>query len=137
MLEAAGYDRVETELRCALQLDVTLVSGVASILASQEFEPGDVTVTLPTTAAPAGEQARTVATLRTTGACGRFGQHVVHANWRSPRGSWYVLAAGSRAVTGLTVTGDITGEADGPTLAVRARTAAGTRTIDLSAERSG
>ncbi|MEV5803199.1 hypothetical protein [Streptomyces collinus] len=110
--------------------------------------PGDVTVTLRRTAAPAGEQARPVARLRTTGACGRFGQHVVvHANWLSPKGSWYVLVAGSRAVTGLAVTGDVTADADGPTLAaraprgahtqVRARSAAGMRTIDLSAERSG
>ncbi|MGW1988462.1 hypothetical protein ACWCPJ_39545 [Streptomyces collinus] len=110
--------------------------------------PGDVTVSLRRTAAPAGEQARPVARLRTTGACGRFGQHVfVHTNWLSPKGSWYVLAAGSRAVTGLAITGDVTADADGPTLAVRAprgahprvraRSAAGTHTIDLSAARSG
>ncbi|MFF5029869.1 hypothetical protein ACFY2J_37435 [Streptomyces collinus] len=107
-----------------------------------------MTVSLRRTAAPAGEQARPVARLRTTGACGRFGQHVfVHTNWLSPKGSWYVLAAGSRAVTGLAVTGDVTADADGPTLAVRAprgahprvraRSAAGTHTIDLSAARSG
>nr|WP_176985386.1 MULTISPECIES: hypothetical protein [unclassified Streptomyces] len=106
--------------------------------------PGEVTVALRTGGAGAGGQARIVARARATGACGRFGQHVVvHTNWRSPKGAWYVLAAGSRAVKGLIVTGDVTAGADGATLAVRApararttvraRLAAGLRPVDLSA----
>ncbi|MES4893171.1 hypothetical protein [Streptomyces sp. NPDC096012] len=105
--------------------------------------PGDVTVTLRMAGAPAGEQARLVSRLRATGACGRFGQHiVVRTRWRSPKGSWFVLAAGSRAVTRLAVTGDVTATATGSTLAVRAgqrartsvraRLAAGMQPIDLS-----
>ncbi|UXY40434.1 hypothetical protein [Streptomyces albidocamelliae] len=83
--------------------------------------PGEVAVALRTAGAGTGEQARVVARARATGACGRFGQHVVvHANWRSPKGAWYVLAAGSRAVRGLIVTGDVTAGTDGATLAVRA-----------------
>ncbi|MGV9988230.1 hypothetical protein [Streptomyces olivaceus] len=51
-------------------------------------------------------------------ACSRFGQHVVaQAHWRSPRGDWYILAAGSRAVRGLDVTGDVTARTRGRTLA--------------------
>ncbi|MEU1282331.1 hypothetical protein [Streptomyces sp. NPDC005805] len=56
-----------------------------------------------------------------TAACSRFGQHVLAgATWRSPRGNWFVLAAGSRAVTGIRSTGDVTADADGRTLAARA-----------------
>ncbi|MFJ8034763.1 hypothetical protein [Streptomyces sp. NPDC096032] len=110
--------------------------------------PGEVAVALRTARAGTGEQARIVARARATGACGRFGQHiVVHANWRSPKGAWYVLAAGSRAVRGLIVTGDVTAGTDGATLAVRAaarartavraRLAGDLRPIDLSAGRSG
>jgi hypothetical protein len=83
--------------------------------------PGDVRVTLRVAGAPPGEQARLVSRLRATGACGRFGQRVVvGTHWRSPKGSWFVLAAGSRAVTRLAVTGDVTATATGSTLAVRA-----------------
>ncbi|MFE1443554.1 hypothetical protein [Streptomyces sp. NPDC058739] len=78
---------------------------------------GDVTLTLRT----AGEPVRVTGTRRSTAACSRFGQHVATAApWRSPSGHDYVLAAGSRAVTGLTVTGDVNASRDGHTLAVRA-----------------
>ncbi|MCS0604403.1 hypothetical protein NX794_24780 [Streptomyces sp. LP11] len=109
--------------------------------------PGDVTVSLRTVGASGagqrGRRARAVARPRATGACGRGAQRiVVHTNWRSPKGSWYVLAAASRAVNGLAVTGDVTASGAGPTLAVRAgagarvlvrtRTDEGPRVIDLS-----
>ncbi|MFB6549839.1 hypothetical protein [Streptomyces sp. NPDC056405] len=80
---------------------------------------GDVTVGLR---AEGTAPARIVARARDTAACSRFGQHVVaHTRWRSPQGDWYVLAAGSRAVTSLTITGDVAAESNGRTLAKRAR----------------
>ncbi|MER6464258.1 hypothetical protein ABT278_27860 [Streptomyces sp. NPDC001228] len=83
--------------------------------------PGDVTVGLRTSRDAPAEQMRTVARARSTAACSRFGQHVVAAaGWRSPRGHWFVLAAGSRAVTALRLTGDVTAARDGRTLALPA-----------------
>lgn len=81
--------------------------------------PGDVTVSFRTggyaPAAPAGTVARA------TAACSRFGQHVVAASgWRSPNGHWYALAVGSRAVTSLSVSGDVTATRQSRTLAVPA-----------------
>ena len=68
-----------------------------------------------------GDAVQPVVRARGTAACSRFGQHVVaDTRWRSPEGDWYVLAAGSRAVTGLRVTGEVTAESDDRTLAVRA-----------------
>ncbi|MFF0663904.1 serine/threonine-protein kinase [Streptomyces parvulus] len=68
-----------------------------------------------------GDGAQRVVRARGTAACSRFGQHVVaDTHWRSPDGDWYVLAAGSRAVTGLRVTGRVEAESDERTLAVRA-----------------
>ncbi|MEW2449435.1 hypothetical protein AB0896_18035 [Streptomyces parvulus] len=68
-----------------------------------------------------GDGTQRVVRARGTAACSRFGQHVVaDTHWRSPEGDWYVLAAGSRAVTGLRVTGEVEAESDDPTLAVRA-----------------
>ncbi|MER8081507.1 hypothetical protein ACIQ7S_12920 [Streptomyces griseoluteus] len=79
--------------------------------------PGNITVSLRR---PGGD-ARVVARVRSTAACSRFGRHVVaRAHWKSPRGHWYVLAAGSRAVTSLTLTGDVRATRSGHTLAVRA-----------------
>ncbi|MFB6590605.1 hypothetical protein [Streptomyces diastaticus] len=41
-----------------------------------------------------------------TAACGRFGRHLVASTaWRAPSGRWYALAAGSREVRALTVSG--------------------------------
>ncbi|MYS14791.1 hypothetical protein GTW73_12615, partial [Streptomyces sp. SID4982] len=54
--------------------------------------------------------------------------HVVaRTRWQSPRGHWYVLAAGSRAVTSLSLTGDVTAARSGRTLAVGAAEDARTR----------
>ncbi|MFJ8141353.1 hypothetical protein [Streptomyces sp. NPDC096013] len=82
---------------------------------------GDVTVSLRTSRYAPGEPARTVARAHATAACSRFGQHVVVASgWRSPNGHWYALAAGSRAVTRLAVSGDVTVTKQARTLAVPA-----------------
>ncbi|MEV5014451.1 hypothetical protein ACIGW1_11880 [Streptomyces sp. NPDC053780] len=68
-----------------------------------------------------GEAAQPVVRARGTAACSRFGRHVVaDTRRRSPDGDWYVLAAGSGAVTDLRVTGEVTAESDDRTLAVRA-----------------
>ncbi|OQR58751.1 hypothetical protein B6E66_38650 [Streptomyces maremycinicus] len=80
---------------------------------------GDVRLSLRT----AGAAARTVAAQDSTAACSRFGQHVVAGtSWRSPAGRWYLLAAGSRAVTGIRATEERAGggtvSAAGRTLAV-------------------
>ncbi|MEU6818091.1 hypothetical protein [Streptomyces sp. NPDC046860] len=86
--------------------------------------PGDITVLLRRP----GREARVVTRVRSTAACSRFGQHVVaRTSWKSPRGHRYVLAAGSRAVTSLTLTGDVRATRSGPTLAVRAPEDASTR----------
>ncbi|MFF4896001.1 hypothetical protein [Streptomyces sp. NPDC001068] len=83
--------------------------------------PGDVTVGLRTSRDGQAEPVRTAGRARSTAACSRFGQHVVAATgWRSPKGNWFVLAAGSRAVTELRVTGDVSGARDGRTLALPA-----------------
>ncbi|MFI6408467.1 hypothetical protein [Streptomyces sp. NPDC050548] len=83
--------------------------------------PGDVTVSFRTGGSAPAAPARTVARAHATASCSRFGQHVVAASgWRSPNGHWYALAAGSRAVTSLTVSGDITTTKQSRTLAVPA-----------------
>lgn len=77
--------------------------------------PGDVMVQLRPPAGPPQDVARS----RSTAACGRFGQHVLAGTrWRSPAGRWYLLAAGSREVTGITADGAVRAEAAGRTLAV-------------------
>ncbi|MFE7169753.1 hypothetical protein [Streptomyces sp. NPDC057616] len=79
--------------------------------------PGDVTVTLRTSRDVPAEPARTIARARSTAACSRFGQNVAATvGWRSPAGHWYVLAAGSRAVTRLSVSGDVSATKQGRTL---------------------
>ncbi|MFD4788769.1 hypothetical protein ACFWN1_17245 [Streptomyces sp. NPDC058459] len=85
---------------------------------------GDITVSLRRP----GEDTRVVTRVRATAACGRFGRHLVaRTHWKSPRGHWYVLAAASRAVTSLTLTGDVPATRSGHTLAVRAPENASTR----------
>ncbi|PBC65894.1 hypothetical protein BKI49_01190 [Streptomyces sp. Tue6028] len=65
---------------------------------------------------------------RGTAACSRSGRHVVaDTHWRARTGHWYLLAAGSRAVTRIDVGGDVTARANGRTLAVRAARDARTR----------
>ncbi|MBK6018032.1 hypothetical protein JHN45_44015, partial [Streptomyces sp. MBT53] len=83
--------------------------------------PGDVTVSFRASGSAPAAPSRTVARAHATAACSRFGQHVVAASgWRSPNGHWYALAAGSRAVTSLSVSGDITTTKRSRTLAVPA-----------------
>ncbi|MFJ2767266.1 hypothetical protein [Streptomyces sp. NPDC087300] len=83
--------------------------------------PGSVQIQLRTPGGPQSAPARVVAHEGSTAACGRFGQHVVAAaHWKSRAGRWYALAAGSRAVTGLTLSGTVDEKHDGRTLAVRA-----------------
>ncbi|MFC8269954.1 hypothetical protein ACFUIZ_30170 [Streptomyces cinereoruber] len=70
--------------------------------------------------APGGTAPRPVAELRDTAACGRFGQHVLAGTyWTAPSGARYLLAAGSRRLTGVTAGGAVTAAARGPFLAVR------------------
>ncbi|MFD8671934.1 hypothetical protein ACFV1A_02500 [Streptomyces seoulensis] len=79
--------------------------------------PGNITVSLRRP----GEDAQVVTRVRSTAVCSRFGRHVVaRTHWKSPRGHWYVLAAGSRHITSLALTGDVRATRDGHTLAVRA-----------------
>ncbi|MFK0170810.1 hypothetical protein ACIQU5_18565 [Streptomyces sp. NPDC090306] len=81
---------------------------------------GNVTVALRTDRQSTASAAAVVAGARSTAECSRFGQHVVAgAQWRAPDGHWYLLAAGSRAVTGISVDGDVRANASGRTLAVR------------------
>ncbi|MEU6313307.1 hypothetical protein [Streptomyces sp. NPDC047014] len=76
--------------------------------------PGDVTVRLR----PEGGPPQEVARARSTAACSRFGQHLLAGfRWRSPAGRWYLLAAGSRHVTGVTATGAVRAHAAERTLA--------------------
>ncbi|MFF3883572.1 hypothetical protein [Streptomyces sp. NPDC001914] len=83
--------------------------------------PGDVTVALRTSRDAPDAPALTVAHARSTATCSRFGQHIVATTgWRSPSGHWYVLAAGSRAVTGLSVSGSVSASEEGRTLALPA-----------------
>ncbi|MEU7487178.1 hypothetical protein [Streptomyces sp. NPDC042319] len=83
--------------------------------------PGDIEVGLRRPEAAPDADATVVARDRDTAACSRFGQHVVASTrWRSPSKKWYLLAAGSRAVTGLEVTGDVRATTEEPTLARRA-----------------
>ncbi|WP_371618786.1 hypothetical protein [Streptomyces sp. NBC_00454] len=77
--------------------------------------PGDVLVQLRPPAGPPQDVARA----RSTAACGRFGQHLLAGTrWRSPAGRWYLLAAGSREVTGITAEGAVRAEASGRFLTV-------------------
>ncbi|MFD3325003.1 hypothetical protein [Streptomyces sp. NPDC058701] len=79
--------------------------------------PGDVLVQLrPPAGAP-----QDVVRARSTAACGRFGQHLLAGTrWRSPAGRWYVVAAGSREVVGITASGAVRAEANGRALAAPA-----------------
>ncbi|UXX91586.1 hypothetical protein N7U49_02980 [Streptomyces sp. AD2-2] len=82
---------------------------------------GDVTVSMRTSRYAPAEPGRTIARARATAACSRFGQHIVAASgWRSPKGHWYALAAGSRAVTRISMSGDVTATKQARTLAVPA-----------------
>ncbi len=73
--------------------------------------------------APGGPAPRTVAGLRDTAACSRFGQDVLAGTyWTARSGTRYLLAAGSRRLTGVTAGGAVTATARGPLLAAGATT---------------
>ncbi|MGY0489237.1 hypothetical protein [Streptomyces sp. WG-D5] len=83
--------------------------------------PGDVALLLRAPASSPTEPAQLAGQARSTAACSRFGQHVVAGvRWKSPKGHWYLLAAGSRAVTRIETSGEVTESSKGHTLAVRA-----------------
>ncbi|MVO85259.1 hypothetical protein GPA10_10960 [Streptomyces sp. p1417] len=80
--------------------------------------PGQVLLQFAAPATGDRGAARVVARARSTAACGRFGQHVVASTtWRADSGKRYVLAAGSREVTGIDTSGDVRASASGRTLA--------------------
>ncbi|MFD3534862.1 hypothetical protein [Streptomyces sp. NPDC058664] len=82
---------------------------------------GRVIVSLTAPVGPAGSVPRTVTELRDTAACGRFGQHVLAGTyWTAPSGTRYLLAAGSRRLTGVTAGGAVTATGRGPVLSARA-----------------
>ncbi|MGW0118586.1 hypothetical protein [Streptomyces sp. NPDC003327] len=61
-----------------------------------------------------------VASVRSTAACGRFGQDVLAGTtWSAPGGTRYFLAAGSRRVVGVTADGAVTASARGRLLAAK------------------
>lgn len=83
--------------------------------------PGRVLVQFLSPAASPTEPASVVADRDDTALCSRFGQHVLAGtHWKAPSGRWYVLAAGSRAVTRIEASGAVRDAAGGPTFAVRA-----------------
>ncbi|MFD0422299.1 hypothetical protein [Streptomyces parvus] len=83
--------------------------------------PGRVLVQFLAPAASPTEPAAVVADRDDTALCSRFGQHVLAGtHWRADSGRWYVLAAGSRAVTRIEASGAVRGAAGGPTFAMRA-----------------
>ncbi|MFH8989520.1 hypothetical protein [Streptomyces sp. NPDC017940] len=80
--------------------------------------PGRVLLQLTAPATGDGGATRVVARARSTAACGRFGQHVVASTtWRADSGRRYVLAAGSREVTGIDASGDVSASGSGRTFA--------------------
>ncbi|MGV9314281.1 hypothetical protein ACWDR0_19170 [Streptomyces sp. NPDC003691] len=80
--------------------------------------PGRVLVRFEPPGRPAADPGTVVAKARSTAACSRFGQHVLAGvRWRSPAGKEYLLAAGSRAVGGITASGAVAANASGTTLA--------------------
>jgi DNA-directed RNA polymerase specialized sigma24 family protein len=97
--------------------------------------PGRVLVQFRPPGTAGGAPETVVARAADTAACGRFGRHVLAgARWRSPAGDWYLVAAGSRAVSRITVRGGAVAESRGPLLAVAADPAA---RVTLSAGISG
>ncbi|WP_063792491.1 hypothetical protein [Streptomyces atriruber] len=83
--------------------------------------PGSVLLQFRTSTEAATAPAKVVGRARSTAACSRFGQHVVaDTRWTAGSGHRYLLAAGSREVTRIMVTGDVDTERRGRALAVRA-----------------
>ncbi|MEU1278878.1 hypothetical protein [Streptomyces sp. NPDC005805] len=76
---------------------------------------------LPPPARPAAP-ATVVARAQGTPACGvRRPRVLAGVLWQSQAGQWYALAAGGGPYRSLRLSGGVTGEGEGPTLAVRAR----------------
>ncbi|MEU9096793.1 hypothetical protein [Streptomyces sp. NPDC048361] len=83
--------------------------------------PGRALVRFQPPTTPAREPGTLIADARNTSYCSRFNQHVLaDTRWNAPSGTPYLLAAGSRAVTRITVTGQVRADATGTTLAVKA-----------------
>lgn len=83
--------------------------------------PGSVLVRFRTSTASATAPAKVVGRADSTAACSRFGQHIVAATpWKAASGRHYLLAAGSREVEEIDVTGDVEVTERGRTLAVKA-----------------
>ncbi|MYT73657.1 MULTISPECIES: hypothetical protein [unclassified Streptomyces] len=101
--------------------------------------PGDVALLLRTPASSLTAPAELVGQARNTAACSRFGQHVVASTrWKSPKEHWYLVAAGSRAVVGISASGAVDTTRPGRTMAVRAPEDGTVRvTARLSAEAGG
>ncbi|MFD4632480.1 hypothetical protein ACFVYR_30005 [Streptomyces sp. NPDC058284] len=82
---------------------------------------GSVLLQFRTSAGSATAPAKVVGRARSTAACSRFGQHVVASTrWTARSGHRFLLAAGSREVTRISVTGTVDAEKRGRLLAVRA-----------------
>ncbi|WP_328317090.1 hypothetical protein [Streptomyces sp. NBC_00388] len=82
---------------------------------------GRVSVQLQLPAGEASRPAALVAQRQNTALCSRFGQNVLAgAKWKAGSGRWYLLAAGSREVREIDVTGGVRARKDGTTMAVRA-----------------
>lgn len=97
--------------------------------------PGRILVQFQESGSSAGKPGTVVAEAKDTASCSRFGQHVVAGtHWKSPSGKWFLLAAGSRAVTRIAATGAVRADASGTTLAVRAPRDGD---VELSARLSG
>lgn len=83
--------------------------------------PGRATVRFQPPATTPREPGTLVADARDTSYCSRFNQHILAAaHWSAPSGTQYLLAAGSRAVTRIAVTGQVRADGSGTTLAVKA-----------------
>ncbi|WP_093606602.1 hypothetical protein [Streptomyces indicus] len=110
--------------------------------------PGSVLVQFKAPSDERGTSAPVVARAESTAACSRFGQHVLATTqWVAPSGARHLLAAGSRHVTSIEVTGAVEATAEGRTLArkisasdvrvrVRARLSDGSTLAPLEAPRS-
>ncbi|MFD9789432.1 hypothetical protein ACFWXK_00610 [Streptomyces sp. NPDC059070] len=83
--------------------------------------PGSVAVRFQPPTTPSRDPGVLLAAVRDTSHCSRFSQHILATTrWNAPSGARYLLAAGSRAVTRIEVTGPEHAEGSGTTLAVKA-----------------
>ncbi|MEU6763336.1 hypothetical protein ABZ916_12525 [Streptomyces sp. NPDC046853] len=83
--------------------------------------PGDILVQFRTSKESATAPAKLVGQARSTASCSRFGQHIVASTpWTAGSGQHYLLAAGSREVTGIDVTGEVKASGKDKSLAVKA-----------------